>query len=98
MKISDAPDASMAMRAFARKRGVAIALVKWWIFGVASLAACRSSLFLMDFIVSQLGASILFILRIEVDLNLKGVAIFSHPKRPKWLIVGFSRPPPTFEL
>ena len=81
-----------------RKGGSERAFVKYDRDGVASLAAFNASGVVIPLMVAQLGHSTSLIVRIDLGVNLTGVADVPKPVRPKYSRVGFSKSPPTLEI
>ena len=97
-KMSTADGEIRGAMAWGKNGGIEIALVKYESDGVASRAAVSEASSLIALIVAQQGHSTSFIVRIDLGVNLTGVAEVPKPVRPKYSSVGFSRSPPTFEI
>ena len=69
--------------AFVMSRWIVMALVKYFIVRLASFAALRSSSFVTDLIVFQLGISTSLAFKIETGLYVKGIADVHSPNKPK---------------
>ena len=98
-KTMSAADGEMrGAMAWVRNGGIEIALVKYDSDGAASRAAVSESLSLTALMVAQQGHSTSLMVRLDLGVNLTGVAEVPKLVRPKYSSVGFSRSPPTFEI
>ena len=66
--------------------------------GVASRATVSESSSLTALMVAQHGHSTSLMVRMDLGVNLTGVAEAPKPVRPKYSSVGFSRSPPTYKI